>query len=95
MDLNNEDDLKNKLDLQISGRHTALDIFCFAVFFQGDLKYDFIFRILKVRFYIINAPLSYVFSCWKAVRYRILCFKPVVHEALGHMCPRDSTAILC
>ena len=30
---NNEDDLKNKENLHISGRHTALDIFSFAVFF--------------------------------------------------------------
>ena len=29
----NEDDLKNKEDLHISGGHTALDIFHFAVFF--------------------------------------------------------------
>ena len=29
----NEDDLKNKEDLHIGGRHTALDIFRFAVFF--------------------------------------------------------------
>ena len=29
----NEDDLKNKEDLHIAGRHTALDIFRFAVFF--------------------------------------------------------------
>ena len=27
------DILKNKEDLHIAGRHTALDIFCFAVFF--------------------------------------------------------------
>ena len=32
MDLNNEDYLKNKEDLHIAGRHTALDMFCFAVF---------------------------------------------------------------
>ena len=29
----NEDDLKNKEDLNIGGRHTALDIFRFAAFF--------------------------------------------------------------
>ena len=28
----NEEDLKNKEDLHIGGRHTALDIFRFAVF---------------------------------------------------------------
>ena len=33
MDLNNKDELKNKEDLHIAGMHTALDIFCFAVFF--------------------------------------------------------------
>ena len=31
----NEDDLKNKEDLLIAGRHMALDIFSFAVFFIG------------------------------------------------------------
>ena len=29
----NDDDLKNKEDLHIGGRHTALDIFLFVVFF--------------------------------------------------------------
>ena len=33
---NNEDDLKNKEDLHIAGRHMVLDIFSFAVFL--DLK---------------------------------------------------------
>ena len=32
----NEDDLKNKEDLHIGGRHTALDIFRFAVFFSSS-----------------------------------------------------------
>ena len=32
MDLNNEDNLKNKEDLHIAGRDTALDKFRFAVF---------------------------------------------------------------
>ena len=32
MEDDNEDDLKNKKDLHIAGRHTALDIFRFAVF---------------------------------------------------------------
>ena len=32
MDLNNKDNLKNKEDLHIAGKHTALDIFRFAVF---------------------------------------------------------------
>ena len=31
---NNEDDLKNKHDFHIAERYTALDIFCFAVFFK-------------------------------------------------------------
>ena len=35
----NEDDLKNKEDLHIIGRHTALDIFCFAVFLPGKLEW--------------------------------------------------------
>ena len=30
----NEDDLKNKEDLHIGGRHMALDIFRFGVFFM-------------------------------------------------------------
>ena len=34
MDLNNKDNLKNKEDLHIAGRHTALDIFRFEVFFM-------------------------------------------------------------
>ena len=33
MEDDNEDNLKNKGDLHIAGRHTALDIFRFAVFF--------------------------------------------------------------
>ena len=33
MNDDNEDDLKKKEDLHIAGRHTALDIFRFAVFF--------------------------------------------------------------
>ena len=33
MEDDDEDDLKNKEDLYIGGRHTALDIFRFAVFF--------------------------------------------------------------
>ena len=32
----NEDDLKNKEDLHIGGRHTALDIFRFAVFLRSS-----------------------------------------------------------
>ena len=34
MEDDNEDDLKNKEDLHVAGRHTALDIFRFALFFQ-------------------------------------------------------------
>ena len=34
MEDDNEDNLKNKEDLHIAGRHTALDIFRFAVFFS-------------------------------------------------------------
>ena len=33
-----EDDLKNKEDLHIGGRHTALDIFRFAVFLLNDVR---------------------------------------------------------
>ena len=33
MEDDNEDDLKNKENLHIAGRHTALDIFRFAVIF--------------------------------------------------------------
>ena len=39
MDLINGDDLKNKEDLNIAGRHTAPDIFRFAVFFTKDVKF--------------------------------------------------------
>ena len=34
MEADNEDDLKNKADLHIAGRHTALDISRFAEFFK-------------------------------------------------------------
>ena len=37
MEDNNEDDLKNKEDLHIAGRYTALDIFRFAVFFLSKV----------------------------------------------------------
>ena len=40
MEADNEDDLKNKADLHIAGRHTALDISRFAEFFLY-----FIFRV--------------------------------------------------
>ena len=33
----NEDNLKNKEDLHIAGRHMALDIFRFAVFFVQNI----------------------------------------------------------
>ena len=33
MEDDNEDDLKNKEDLHIAERHTAMDIFSFTVFF--------------------------------------------------------------
>ena len=36
MEDDNEDDLKNKEELHIAGKHTVLDISCFAVFF-GEL----------------------------------------------------------
>ena len=39
MDLNNEDNLKNKEDLHIAGRHAAMDIFRFAVFFMYLIFY--------------------------------------------------------
>ena len=38
MEDDNEDNLKNKEDLHIAGRHTALDIFRFAVFFLLRLQ---------------------------------------------------------
>ena len=40
IDLNNEDDLKNKEDLHIAGRHTALDIFRFAIFFPPGFLFS-------------------------------------------------------
>ena len=39
MEDDNEDDLKNKEDLHIAGRHTALDIFRFAVFFSSKVSF--------------------------------------------------------
>ena len=36
MEDNNEDNLKNKKDLHITGGPTALDIFRFGVFFDWD-----------------------------------------------------------
>ena len=39
MEDDNEDELKNKEDLHIAGMHTALDIFCFAVFFSFSIEY--------------------------------------------------------
>ena len=38
MEDDNEDDLKNNEDLHIAGRHTALDIFRFAVFFKNKYR---------------------------------------------------------
>ena len=38
MEDDNEDDLKNKEDLHIAGRHTSLDVFRFAsIFFIGPV----------------------------------------------------------
>ena len=39
-----EDNLKNKEDLHIAGRHTALDIFRFAIFFYPH----FVFTVLSL-----------------------------------------------
>ena len=41
MEDDNEDNLKNKEDLHIAGRHTALDIFRFAVFFFYEVRSEF------------------------------------------------------
>ena len=41
MEDDNEDNLKNKEDLHIAGRHTALDILRFAVFFFFTTKCAF------------------------------------------------------
>ena len=41
MEDNNEDNLKNKEDMHIAGRHTALDIFRFVVFFPSWTKKSF------------------------------------------------------
>ena len=58
MDLNNEDNLKNKEDLHISGRHPALDIFRFAVFFFTKMSYQvkkfcpiFLYQIFKNEYF--------------------------------------------
>ena len=48
MEDDNEDDLKNKEDLHIAGRHTTLDIFRFAVFFNPFLTSEMkIFKIVN------------------------------------------------
>ena len=39
-----EDYLKNKEDLHIAGRHTAMDIFRFAVFFLKLLGFNILWR---------------------------------------------------
>ena len=41
MEDDNEDDLKNKADLHIAGRHTALDIFRCAVFLYMNMRYKY------------------------------------------------------
>ena len=41
MEADNEDDLKNKADLHIAGRHTALDISRFAEFFCPSVTVNF------------------------------------------------------
>ena len=45
-DLKIEDDLKNKEDLHIAGRHTARDIFRFAVFFFLNPLLSFLNRMV-------------------------------------------------
>ena len=68
MEDDNEDNRKNKEDLHIAGRHTALDIFRFAVFFGENflttfyllvhhdnnmtVKFSFCKLIMKVNKYI-------------------------------------------
>ena len=49
----NEEDLKNKEDLHIDGRYTALDIFRFAVFFL--LK-------IEIHTQILHTPTIFKFS---------------------------------
>ena len=44
MENDNEDDLKNKENLHIAGRHTALDIFRFAVFLKYGAWLDLDFN---------------------------------------------------
>ena len=39
MEDNNEEDLKNKADLHIAGRYTALDIFRFSVFLNFVMEF--------------------------------------------------------
>ena len=43
MEDDNEDDLKNKADLHIAGRHTELDIFRFEVFFLTKIVLEALF----------------------------------------------------
>ena len=44
MEDDNEDNLKNKEDLHIAGRHTVMDIFRFVVSFKLRLGVDSTFR---------------------------------------------------
>ena len=60
MEDDNEDHLKNKEDLHIAGRHTALDIFRFAVFFKNFLvlvtKYRFVQSLNPIRWKSVQPP---------------------------------------
>ena len=59
----NEDDLKNKEDLHIGGRHTALDIFRFAVFLGFKMtRYLDLYKKFKQN-------LSRKCSAWKDFRF--------------------------
>ena len=61
----NEDDLKNKEDLHIGGRHTALDIFRFAVFFFPSFDSKIIFRMNRLtKFFSSTCFDSYTFIQW-------------------------------
>ena len=72
MEDDNEDNLKNKEDLHIAGRHTALDIFRFAVFlYQKRIQHQFLL------FYIIQSICVLLTSCV----FYVLCVVYVLCEA--------------
>ena len=61
MEADNEDDLKNKADLHIAGRHTALDISRFAEFFFLQINF------LAAKFIFVEIFFRRKFFCQKFI----------------------------